>query len=504
VSTVFAEVSADAHAYVDWEGKARKGIVCYHCGKIGHIKRDCRKFLVEQAEETCVQMAYCGLATHKPLEWFVDSGASHHVCVDTSAITEHRDVSNRTVKGANCQTVPVLGMGSVHLVTDVDSRRTSVWIHDVLFAPGFVSRIISVSGFAETGATLAFSRTSCTLARGQDTCAVAFAVRSLYKLNCMVMLSQQQHVLMSVDQQTTRLWHLPFGHLGYDNLARLVRHGIVEGVPLAAPLFSESNGPCEACALAKQLRLPFKTSASTSTRVLQLIYRDVMGPFAVTSIGCAKCAVTFLDDYSKQSVVKPLAYKSQVAGVLKAVVTMLETQKASPCRGGECVNKELAHYFAGKGIVHETTVGYAPQSNGATECLNRTLMERMRGMLKTSGAASSLWAEAIVTASYLRNRSPASATLTQTLWELGFGSKPNVSHLRVYGATASAFVPPQQRGKLSDCSRKGVMVGYSAQSNGYRIVLDGTRTVLNSRDVTFVESALMCPPQSPPKSNSEA
>jgi hypothetical protein len=317
------------------------------------------------------------------------------VCVDKSGITKNREVSSRTVKCANGQTVPVLGMGSVHLVTDVDGRRTSVWLHDVLFAPGFVSCIISVSKLVETGVTLALSRTSCTMARGQDTCAVA--VGSLYKLNCMVMLSQQQHVLMSVDQQTTRLWHLRFGHLGYDNLARLVRHGMVEGVPLAAPLFSESNGPCEACVLAKQHGLPFKTSAGTSTRVLQLIHMDVIGPFAVASTGGAKYAVTFLDDYSKLSVVKPLAYKSQVAGVLKAVVTMLETQTGATVqrmrsdRGGEFVNRELAHYFAGKGIVHETTVGYAPQSNGAAERLNRTLLERMRGMLERHAWNVGLW-----------------------------------------------------------------------------------------------------------------
>jgi hypothetical protein len=172
-------------------------------------------------------------------------------------------------------------------------------------------------------------------------------------------------------------------------------------------------------------------------------------------------------------------------------------QRMSSNCGGEFVNKELAHYFAGKGIVHETTVGYAPQSIGAAERLNRTLLERMRGMLKTSGATLSLWAEAMVTASYLRNCSPASATLKQTPWELCFGSKPDVSHLRVFGATAYAFVPPQQRAKLSNCSRKGVVVGYSARSNGDRILLDGTRTVLDSRDVTFVESALMADPVSP-------
>jgi hypothetical protein len=46
-------------------------------------------------------------------------------------------------------------------------------------------------------------------------------------------------------------------------------------------------------------------------------------------------------------------------------------------RGEEIVNKELTQYFQSKGIVHETSVGYAPQSNGAVKQLNRTLLERM-------------------------------------------------------------------------------------------------------------------------------
>jgi hypothetical protein len=59
VSDVGTEVSASAHAYVAREGKAREDIQCYHCGKIGRTQRDCRKFLAEQADETCVHMAYC-------------------------------------------------------------------------------------------------------------------------------------------------------------------------------------------------------------------------------------------------------------------------------------------------------------------------------------------------------------------------------------------------------------------------------------------------------------
>lgn len=72
---------------------------------------------------------------------------------------------------------------------------------------------------------------------------------------------------------------------------------------------------------------------------------------------------------------------------------------------GELVNTKLATYFEKREILHGTTVGYALQSIGVAERLNRTLLKRMRGMVFASGLPGGMWAKAIVTASYLRNRS---------------------------------------------------------------------------------------------------
>lgn len=51
----------------------------------------------------------------------------------------------------------------------------------------------------------------------------------------------------------------------------------------------------------------------------------MMGLFEVKSSEGALYVVTFLDDFSKKSVVKPIARKSDVAVVLKVTVALLET-----------------------------------------------------------------------------------------------------------------------------------------------------------------------------------
>ena len=49
-------------------------------------------------------------------------------------------------------------------------------------------------------------------------------------------------------------------------------------------------------------------------------------------------------------------------------------------------------------IIHETNVGYAPQSNGVAEWKNRTLQEMVNFMLSHSKLNDGFWAEAMLTA----------------------------------------------------------------------------------------------------------
>jgi hypothetical protein len=200
---------------------------------------------------------------------------------------------------------------------------------------------------------------------------------------------------------------------------------------------------------------------------------------------------TFLDDHSKFSVVKVLRHKSQVPEILEEVITFLETQTGHRLKGirsdngGEYINAVVAAYVRKKGVLHQRTVSHSPQQNGAAERLNRTLMDRTRAMLAGAQLPKRLWGEALVAANHLRTVSPA-AGLDRTPWELFWGKKPNVSNLRVFGATAYMHIPKEKRQKLDSHTQRGVHVGYGETTKGWRVLL-GDKVVF-SRDVEFDET----------------
>jgi hypothetical protein len=156
--------------------------------------------------------------------------------------------------------------------------------------------------------------------------------------------------------------------------------------------------------------------------------------------------------------------------------------------GSEYVNGEMAAYFGEKGFVHQTTARYSPEQNGVARRLNRVLMERARAMLIESGLPDEMWAEAVVTANYIRNRTPVSAH-GKTPWEAFYGKKPDVSHMRVFGARAFMHVSGALRHKLEPVSEKGWFIGYEADAKAYRILRKRDNRVIVSRDVIVDERA---------------
>ncbi|KRY06787.1 Retrovirus-related Pol polyprotein from transposon TNT 1-94, partial [Trichinella britovi] len=69
----------------------------------------------------------------------------------------------------------------------------------------------------------------------------------------------------------------------------------------------------------------------------------------------------------------------------------------------------FAEFLMRIGIRHERTIPETPQQNGVTERMNRTLVEKARTMLIDAILSPDLWAEAVGTANYLRNRCPTKA-----------------------------------------------------------------------------------------------
>ena len=92
-------------------------------------------------------------------------------------------------------------------------------------------------------------------------------------------------------------------------ILNMVRKNIVTGIDLDK---SESHIlNCDGCALGKGHRIPIrKKSSSKSSHILQLVHSDVNGPLNPPSLGGSRYFITFIDDFSKRTVVYTMRAKS--------------------------------------------------------------------------------------------------------------------------------------------------------------------------------------------------
>lgn len=157
--------------------------------------------------------------------------------------------------------------------------------------------------------------------------------------------------------------------------------------------------------------------------------------------------------------------------------------------GLEFKNRAMEEYTDSRGIQREFTAPYTPQQNGRAERDNRTLIESARTMLLAKNLPKFLWAEASSTAVYLMNRAGASSVKSQaTPYEMWFGVRLDLKHLRIFGSEAFVNVPKQHLTKLDARAKKMILVGYESSSSNYRVFDPVSKKITVSRDVTFRET----------------
>ncbi|GMF29760.1 unnamed protein product [Phytophthora fragariaefolia] len=217
------------------------------------------------------------------------------------------------------------------------------------------------------------------------------------------------------------LWHARMGDPSENGLRKTLH--ATDGMPT---VHRDIKTLCGGCMKGKQTVAAFPSRSRTKTsRVLELVHTDVMGPMKTLSKGGAKYVLTLVDDHSRYVVAYFMKKKSEVASKLKKIKAFFETQWGERLKcirsdnGTEFVNGTVAELCRRNGIMHQRSVPYSPQQNGVAERMNRTIMEKARSMLYYKGVSTEWWAEAVNTAVYLINRS-SNAHADATPYELGF------------------------------------------------------------------------------------
>nr|GEZ04168.1 hypothetical protein [Tanacetum cinerariifolium] len=114
-----------------------------------------------------------------------------------------------------------------------------------------------------------------------------------------------------------------------------------------------------------------------------------------------------------------------------------------------------------------------------------------RTMLIFSCASLFLWAEAIATACYTRNRSIIHRRFNKTPYELINDKKPNISFLYIFGALCYPKNDCKDIRKLGAKGDIGFFIGYSADFCAYRFYNRRIKKIIEIMNVTFDELSAM-------------
>ncbi|KAL0353203.1 UNVERIFIED_CONTAM: Tricyclene synthase 0e23, chloroplastic [Sesamum angustifolium] len=244
----------------------------------------------------------------------------------------------------------------------------------------------------------------------------------------------------------------------------------------------------------------------SSSSILDYVHADVWGPSNISTHGGNKYFLSIIDNFSRKVFVFLMKHKSDVFENFRKWKILVENQTGKKLKvlrtdnGLEFCNQSFSNLCDECGIKRHKTNPYTPQQNGVAERMNRTLLEKVRCMLISSGLPKSFWGETLVTAAFLINRSPSvplNGQIPESVWT---GNAVDISSLRVFGC--SAFVH-QSVDKLAPRSQKCVFIGYPDGIKGYRLWLRSQPgfKVLISKDVIFNENEMPCLDDSQDKNN---
>ena len=522
---------------------------CFYCNQPGHVQASCpmqRRHMDEKhgrassvssangvvlsvgptsnahknAQVLHVSCSICPLVMDRSVssgcvvsECIIDSGAEFHICNNSSWFVEMHVRMDEAKKqpeplhanGFSSETKPVIitHVGSVSLCCKVGDGERRVTLTDVAYVPTARFNLISTSALCLKGCSyMSVSNDPnchwrCMLEHMVVMEAVLSDRRLLLKLcddgqgrGC-VGTGTGIYVNPAVkDGSTLQRWHERLACLYSPTIIKMGEEKMVDGLRITDTAISA----CDVCPPAKLHRSSHHAGEVKERSVVPMerIHSDTSGRMSVTSLGGKTSFITFIDDASRYVVVDFMADKKETFNKFIHYKTFWSEHLGKRIRylridnGTEYKSDEWMDELEKSGIKRELTVPHTPSQNGVAERYNRTLKERARAMLIRAHMPVEFWAEAILSAADIINVSACKALkghVPHTLW---FGTKPDVSGLRVFGCEAFARVHKPQT-SFDSRSVRCVYLGKDHERKAYRLYDPTNNCIISACDVVFNE-----------------
>ena len=228
---------------------------------------------------------------------------------------------------------------------------------------------------------------------------------------------------------------------------------------------------CNVCLLAKQKRLPFPHSVTTSS-CFDLVHADIWGPYSTPSLTSSKYFLTLVDDYSRCTWVYLMKQKSYASLLIQSFFNMILNQFKTTIKVLRIDNgPEFAidSFYASKGIVHQLSCVESPQQNAVVERKHQHLLNVARALRFQASLPLKLWGDCVLTATYLINRIPSSFLHDLTPYEKLLGHPPTYAHLKTFGCLCFASTLSRNITKFDPRAKACIFLRYPFGSKGYKL-----------------------------------
>ena len=257
---------------------------CFKCGKVGHLKRDCKTIKKKPAGYGF----FAGETQCETVEWCLDSGASRHMSGDRSIFETYQNLNGKDkVLIASGVGLPIIGKGTVIVGTKKGIQVTVEVVH----VKGLENNLFSISKFTQTGGAAIFQNGECILqTKNQE-----IFVQSKCTNGIFVFTTEHSHKALAAIMDVSvdiNVLHKAYGHINHQSLRHMVAEGSVFGISKV----TGQDHQCHACVTGKLTTKSYQRmkERNRATIPLERVSLDVYGPTRIASINGEwyKCSIS--------------------------------------------------------------------------------------------------------------------------------------------------------------------------------------------------------------------